>query len=501
MILFIPAGINLMLHIFTNLTGGYGIFRDEYYYIDCSDHLAFGYVDHPPLSIIILKISRFLFGDSLFAIRLLPAIAGAVIVFLTGMIVKEMGGRKFAQILAALAVALIPGYLGMHNYFSMNVFEHLLWTIAVYLIIRIINTGDSRLWLWFGLVAGLGMQNKISMIFFGFGLAVAMIFTPERRYYKDKFFWIGGLIAVVIFLPHILWQVANGWPTLEFIENAKQGKITAFSSLGFFATQIVDLNPIFFPLWFGGLIYLLAGRGTRPYRLAGLLYVLIFALLALQRSKPYYLWAIYPVLFAAGAIGWERLIARWRDGWIKVVSIMIVAVFGILILPMALPLLPVESFMAYSNFIGLEHQSGESHDLGALPQYFADMHGWENLANVVADVYHSLPPGEKSRSAIFAGNFGEAGAINYYRERYDLPPALSGHNAHWHWGPPDIDPEVIIGVGVSRKGLESVFEEVIEAAIINCDYCMPYEDGLPVFICRKPKISLKDVWPDVKHYG
>lgn len=499
--LIIPAAAKLILHLVANIRGGYGIFRDEFYYIDCSNHLAFGYVDQPPLSILILKISRFLFGDSLFAIRLLPAVAGAVTVYLAGLIAREMGGKRFAQFLAATAVAFVPGYFGMHGFFSMNAFDLLFWTIAVYLLTRIINTGNSRLWLWFGLVCGLGLQNKISMLFFGFGVVVSMLLTPERKSFKDKFLWIGGLIAAIIFLPHIIWQIANGWPTLEFIENAKAGKIAAFSPLGFFATQILDMNPISFPLWFGGLIYLLIGKGVRKYRLAGFMYLVVFALLALQRSKPYYLWSVYPVLFAAGSLGWERAVDRWGFGWIKTATIAVLVLFGILIVPMGLPILPEESFIAYSRFIGLEHQSGENHQQGALPQHFADMHGWENMAVTVAGVFHSLSAEEKEKTIVFTGNYGEAGAINYYRNKYDLPPVFSGHNAHWFWGPPDFEVETILTLDRDRDDLLSVFDEVIEGAIIDCDYCMPYEDSLPIFICRKMKIPLRELWPRLRHFG
>jgi hypothetical protein len=488
------------IHLFVNLQGGYGLFRDEFYYLACADHLAFGYVDHPPLSIALLAISRFLLGDSLFAIRILPAIAGAFTVFFTGMIVREIGGRRFAQVLASLTVLAVPYYLAFNGFYSMNAFDLLIWTLAFYLIARILSTGNPKLWLWFGVLAGLGMQNKISVLFLGFGLLIGLLLTPQRKNLASKYFWAGALLALLLFIPHIIWQIVNGWPTLEFISNAQKYKISDFTVLGFFVEQIIGLNPLLLPVWGIGLLFLLFGKNVRKYRLFGLMYLAIFAALVLQRSKPYYLMPCYPILFAAGAVFWEGLTLRHRLAWLKPVMLSLVVAAGMLTAPMALPILPVKAYIEYAAALGLQPRVGERHQMGELPQYFADMHGWENMVATIAAVYHSLSDEEKAKTAIFVGNYGEAGAIDYYRHKYDLPRAISGHNAYWYWGPRGATGEIVIYLGGSKEELERYFHQVEQVDTVICQYCMPYENNLPVFICRGLRVPLKELWPQVKHF-
>ncbi|MFQ5868826.1 MAG: ArnT family glycosyltransferase [Candidatus Zixiibacteriota bacterium] len=494
------ALLKFLLHFLVNLRGGYGIFRDEFYYLACADHLAFGYVDHPPLSILLLAINRFILGDSLLAIRLLPAVAGAVVVLLTGLIVREMGGKRFAQALGAVSIIIVGHYLGSHNIFSMNAFDHLFWTLAFYILVRIINSGNPKLWLWFGIVAGLGLQNKISVLFLGFGLFVALLLTPHRRHLVSKSLWIAGLVAFVIFLPHIVWQISNGWPTLEFMSNAQKYKIADFTFSGFLLAQILEVNPFLFPLWFGGLLHLLIAKNGRKYRLFGLMYLAIFAALALQKSKPYYLLVVYPILLAAGAVAWEKFVANRRWGWMKSVTLSIMILSGVLIAPFALPVLPVEDYIKYAAAFGQKPSSDEKHQMGKLPQHFADMHGWENMVATVARVYHTLSEEEKAGSTILVNNYGEAGAIDHYRDKYDLPRPICGHNNYWLWGPRGATGEIIVRLGGNRENHEKVYTKVEQVDTVKCKYCMPYENNLPVFICRGLKTPLVKVWPEMKHY-
>jgi 4-amino-4-deoxy-L-arabinose transferase-like glycosyltransferase len=207
----------LLIHFIFN--GGYGYFRDELYYMACGQHLAFGYVDLPPLSVLLIRLTRIFFGDSLFAIRLLPALAGAGTVALTGAIARQLGGRRWAVALSCTASLCALVFLVNGNFFSMNAFEPLLWMGCVYLLARIINGSSPQLWLWFGLLAGLGLENKHSMAFFGAGIVVALLLTPERRHFAQQWIWLGGVIAFAIALPNILWQVRHSWPTYELLSN------------------------------------------------------------------------------------------------------------------------------------------------------------------------------------------------------------------------------------------------------------------------------------------
>ena len=303
----------LLVHLLTN--GRYGYFRDELYYIACGRHLDFGYVDQPPLSILLLRLSQLLLGDSLFAIRLLPALAGAAIVALTGIIAREIGGRAWAIALACAGSLCALFYLAVGNFFSMNAFEPLFWMGAVYLLVRIINGGSPTLWLWFGVLLGIGLENKHSTVFFGVGIFVALLLTPERRHFAQKWIWLGGIIAFAIALPNILWQALHHWPTYELLSNiAHSNKNVALSPAQFIAQQAVFLNPGTLPLWLAGLFWLFGSRDGRRYRVIGIIYLVTLAEFIVLHGKSYYLAPAYPMLFAAGGVAVERIFAARLSG-------------------------------------------------------------------------------------------------------------------------------------------------------------------------------------------
>src|SRR6266581_3643537 len=309
------SAVALLIHLLTN--GRYGYFRDELYYIVCARHLDFGYVDQPPLSILLLRLSEILLGDSLFAIRLLPALAGAATVALTGAIARELGGRAWAIALACAASLCALFNLAVGNFFSMNAFEPLLWMGCVYLYVRIINGGSPTLWLWLGAVLGVGLENKHSTAFFAAGIFVALLLTPERRYFAGKWIWLGGLIALAIALPNVLWQLQNHWPTFELLSNiAHSDKNVALSPVQFIVQQIVFMNPGTLPLWLAGLLWLFGSREGRRYRAIGIIYLITLAEFIILHGKSYYLAPAYPMLFAAGGVAIERIFASHLK-WLK----------------------------------------------------------------------------------------------------------------------------------------------------------------------------------------
>lgn len=498
-ILGVLALLHMLIHVLTN--GNYGMFRDEFYYIACSDHLAWGYVDHPPLSILMLKLSRIVFGDGVQAVRLLATLSGGVLVFMTGLLARELGAGRFGQTLAALCMLISPLHLAITGFFSMNAFDFLFWVASFYIVIRIVKTGNGKLWLVLGLVLGLGLLNKISVLFFGFSLAVGMIFTPMRKHFKDRYFWMGGAVALLIFLPHILWQISQGWPTLEFMQNAKEYKITEMSPLQFFSGQFIEIHPINFPFWFLGLIALLFFTKQKPYRILGLIYIIAFFAFTVQTSKVYYLAPAYPALFAAGGVAVESLLRRgfWR--WIRPLLIVILLVGGAALAPLAVPVLPVESLIRYQEKIGLAPVAEERHEMGVLPQHYADRFGWPEMAAAVAGVYNSLTPEQQEDCTILAGNYGEAGAVTYFGRELGLPAAVSGHNSYHLWGSGDASGNVIISVGIPPEYLMEMYDIVSPAALIESPYAMPYENNITVFVCYGLKIPLKEVWPMLKHYA
>ncbi len=498
-ILIYLAFATLLIHFLTN--GGYGYFRDEFYYMACGEHLDWGYVDHPPLVALMAYVTRRVLGDSLFALRFFPAVCGAVVVFMTGWITRELGGGRFAQVLAALAVMVGPIYLAINNYFSMNCFDHLFWVIAIYILILILKRDQPELWILFGLVAGIGLMTKYSMGFLGFGLVIGLALTPARRCLKSLWLWLGGAIALLIFLPHMLWQVNHDFPTLEFVRNATLYKNRLFSPPAFLAINAAYLLPLTLPIWFAGLWHYFFSKSGRPYRLLGWIYVSVLALFLLGRAKPYYLAPAYFMLFAGGAILIESFLGRPRLNWLKPAYIALLLAGGAIAAPFTLPVLPVETYLKYQDFFHFQPPKEEKGKYDRLPQQYADRFGWEEMVQTVARVYDSLSPEERAKCVIGASNYGEAGAIDFLGKRYGLPKAISSENNYWIWGPGDKPGEILLVVGGDRKEYEEAYEQVEVVATVNNKYARSNETNLSIYLCRLPRITLQQLWPRIKNFG
>lgn len=498
-LIIILAVLKAALHIWANLHDHF--FRDEFYYIACGEHPGFGYVDHPPLVALIAWLTQTVLGNSLFALRLPVVITGALTVFLTGHLARELGGNAFAQVLAALLALFLPIGLAVCSIYSMNAFDVFFWLLAAWLLVKIVKNEKPMLWIFLGVVMGLGLMNKISMLFFGFGLFVAILLTPQRRWFLDQWVWITASIPVLMFLPHIVWQIVNGWPTLEFMNNARLYKNLPMSPLAFMKEQILLGHPFFVPVWLSGLYWYFFSPNGKRFRLLGWIYLAVLAILIEMNGKPYYLGPVYCILLAAGAVCITTWIERLNWNWLKPAIVVIVVAGGISIVPIAIPILPPETYIAYSHYIGIEPGSDERGKQGVLPQFFADRHGWKEMVETIAGVYLKLSPEEQSQCVIFTGNYGEAGAIDYFGEQYGLPKARSGHNSYYLWGPGDRTGEIVIAFGVSRKGLESKYGDVTQAATIVHEFARPNESDLPVYLCRQPKNTLQEIWPNVKNYN
>ncbi len=484
----------LVLHLAT--FQGYGYFRDEFYYLACSRHLAFGYVDHPSLSILVLWLVRNLFGESLLAIRLVPALAGAVTVLLAGLIARELGGNRWAQAIAMAGVLAAPVYLALDHFYSMNALDLLFWALAAWLVVKLCREDRTRWWLLLGTVLGLGLQNKISVLWLGFGLAVGMVATQRRRWLLTSGPWLAAGVALLIFLPHLVWQIANGWPTIEFIQNATLQKMADKSLAQFLLDQIRFMNPAAFPLWVLGLGYLFFSRESRDFRLLAWMYLAIFLLLGLfGSSRSGYLAPAYVWLMAAGGValsGWLR--ARW----VLVMAITVVLAGGAVMAPLGLPLLPVESYIRYAAALGIQPRTEERKELAELPQFYADMHGWQQITTTVEEVAGRLSPEEREEAVVLVPNYGVAGALQLLGR--GLPPVVSGHNNYWLWGPQGRTGKVMIILENDREDLEPHFAQIELAARTDCGYCLPYENNSPVWICRDPVRPLPEVWPQLKHF-
>jgi hypothetical protein len=499
-----PAGLavlNALLHL--AVVRRYGYFRDELYYVACGERLAWGYVDHPPFVAVVARLATSLFGTSLLGIRILPILTGSAVVLAAGLLARELGGRAFAQGLAALCVVAAPVFLFNFHILSMNVFDILFWTLGAWIVARLLRTGNPRLWLAFGALAGVGLLNKWSYLFFGFGVVLGLVLSPARRQLLTPWPWLGGALAGLLVLPHVLWEVAQGWPTLEFIANATANKNVALSPPAFLLEQVLQVQPLTLPVWLGGLVALLISRELRPFRPLGWTYLGALAVLLAQAAKAYYLSPAYPMLFAAGGAFWEswseRAGERWGR-WVRIALPTALVLGGAATAPLTLPVLSEDALVRYMARIGVTPSAGERHRLGRLPQHYADMHGWPELAATVARVYHRLPPAERERCLIFGQNYGEAGAIDLLGDRHGLPDALSAHNSYYLWGPRGATGECAIVLGDDAETLSRIFEEVQPVADFRCADCMPYEE-MTIHLCRKPRVTLAELWPRIKSYN
>ncbi|GAC1434022.1 MAG: glycosyltransferase family 39 protein [Thermoanaerobaculia bacterium] len=473
----------------------YGYFRDELYYIACSEHLDWGYVDQPPLIALIIFGVRHLLGDSLVALRLLPALGHGGLVLLTTDICRRLGGSHFARFLAALTVAIAPIYLGIGHFISMNIFEPLFWMGCIDVALAIFNGASPRLWLLFGLIAGVGLQNKHSTLFFGFAFLVALILSPERRQLRTVWIWAGGLLAALVFLPNVIWEVRHHFATIELLSNiAHSGKNAPVTPLSFFTGQITLMNPITLPVWTAGVVWLVRSERYRPLDLCWIVLAIEFIAL---KGKIYYMSPSVPMVLAAGAIAIESAV---RSRGIRYAYLALIVIAGAAIAPMAIPILPVKTFIAYQQRIGLAPPATEQHKMGPLPQSYADEFGWPEMTATVARVYRTLSPADQARCAIFAQNYGQAGAIDFFGRRYGLPKSICAHQNYFLWGPRNYTGDLMIVLDADREDLLRYFNDVQQAAVVYHPYAMPYENDRPVHICRGAKSSLPQFWPKIKKW-
>ena len=489
---------------------GYGYFRDEFYYLACGHHLAWGFVDHGPIVAVQARVSELLFGDSVFGIRVLAAVAGALTIFLGGVLTWALGGRRGAQALAMIGVLVCPQYIGVDGFLSMNCWEPVFWmTCALALLLLLRGESQQRWWLVFGVAAGVGLLNKPSMAFFLTAVALGLLCTSARRVLWSRWAALGIALMVLIALPNVLWQIHNHWPTLEFLRNGQaQHKNVILNPPQFLLAQIAQMHPVNALLWVTGVVALLRAKSIRDARWLGWTYLFFFVIMLAMHAKDYYLSPIYPVYFAAGAIAWEHRFALSR----RVVQERLIAfpvletvllLTGVVILPMASPVLRPAAWVRYTKALHLHGGEAETQETGPLPQFYADRFGWDEEVDAVVKAYRSLTPQEQQRVCIFGRDYGLAGAIDFLgpRKQPGLPPAISGQNSYWMWGTHGCDANVVIAVvSDSREQLETKYREVEWISGITDPYAMPFERHRGIWLLRGRLPSAPFDWADERFY-
>jgi len=491
--------LNLLIYIFTLYFTSYGIFRDELYYIACANRTAFGYVDQPPLSIWILAGWKYLLGDSLFVIRLLPAFISSITIFFLGLFTFRLGGGKSAVIIAMLTFMLTPIFLGMTTIYSMNVFDFFFWILAAYIFLQICESSNSNLWYVLGVVIGLGLLNKTSMLWLSAGVLVGTLFTPLREELKTKYPYIAAGIAFLIFSPYIIWNLTYDFAHLEFMRNAAVHKYGGLTPLSLILDMILIFNPVSILIWIPGIIFYFFNKNSRLFRPLGYIWVITFAILFINwHSKAEYLAPAFQILFAGGAVQ----IVKWntRKSKIKYALAVPVVVINLLLAPYARPLLPVQTFIEYQSILTLGASNSEGKQLADLPQFYADMFGWKGLAQDVDKVYRSLSDEDKKHTVIYCSNYGEAAALEYFGKKYHLPKVICPHNNYWYWWPEKLNATTVIILGGTAEQHLDALEECTLAGIHKSKYAMPYENNLNIFIGRGLKIPLEKIKQELKRF-
>lgn len=500
------AIVYFALHMATSTR--YGYFRDALYYLACSRHLDFGYVDQPPLIAVLGWIARHTLGTSLPALIFWPALAGAARIVLVAAFARELGAKRFGMALGAVLAATPAVWWVIDHQFAMNVLDPLLWTGCAFVILRMIRTEEPKLWLAFGAIAGTGLENKYSIAIFAFALLAGLLVSRERKLLWTLWLAAGGCVALLIFLPNLIWNIAHHWPFLELMHNIRvTGKDVILAPPAYLAQQVLMMNPLSFPFWAGGLCWLLFGRDAKEHRALGFGFLISVGCFMALHGKDYYSAPAYTLVLVAGGAATERMLdGRWLSERTMARRALAAACFawllvGIgLILPLVLPVLSLDGFVKYQARLGVRGANSEKSFEGAvLPQYFADELPWPEMVAAVGRVYHSLTPEEQAKTAIFGDNYGEAAAVDFFGPRYGLPKAISGHQNYFLWGPRNYTGEIVILIGQSEEDARKEFASVEVGATLNNPYALWYENQ-PILLCRGLKENLQQAWPKAKYW-
>jgi hypothetical protein len=481
------------------VSGRYGYHRDEFYYLASGLHPAFGYVDQPPLTPLVARAEYELFGDSAVALRLAPSLATGLTVLVTALIARELGGGVGARALAAGAVAVAAFPIGTGHMLSTSTFDLLAWAVLSWLLVRALRDG-GRVWLAAGAVAGLALENKALVVALLGAVAVGVLAVGPRNVFRDRWLWFGALLAVALWAPNLVWQAVHGWPQLGMAT-----RIAAFGNGGsvsrwlFPPFQLLLIGLPLVPVWVAGLWALLRDPALHRTRAFAVAYGLLFVALLAVGGKPYYLAGTYPVLLAAGAeptLRWVRLGRPDRpDGprpdnarpegvrpWLLGAAL---AVTGALTAVLMLPLVPAR-LLPGSPIVAVSPLAG-------------DTVGWPELINTVSTVYRSLPGDERAAAVVLTRNYGEAGAVDLFRRRLDLPPAYSGHNSYADWGPPPESAGPVVAVGFDEPTLRRWFGTVeLAARLDNGIGLATLEQGQPVWVCADRRVPWSAIWPQLR---
>ncbi|MEY2423773.1 MAG: hypothetical protein QOI95_3840 [Acidimicrobiaceae bacterium] len=479
---FVVAAVKVAF--FLAIAGMWGIHRDEFYYLAGGRRLDWGYVDHPPITPLLYRVGETAFGSSQTALHTMPALLAGVLVIVTALLARELGGGRTAQVIAAMGVAVAPMFLTTSHFTSTVTVDILLWSIGLLLFARLLRTRDERLWLALGVVAGIGLLNKNTMLFWGIGVGGGLLFTKDRSLLRSR--WLAGGIAfaAVAMVPYLAWQARYDWPTIEFLRSLQSHTDDISNPILYFPFQLVLLGPLLALVWISGMLWLLRSDEARRFRAIGAGYLVVLVLIFVLRGKAYYVASWYPALFAAGSVRLERVGRRSLRTYV-----LVLIVAGMTAAPFALPLVPADSSAA--RFV-----AGQNTELG-------EMLGWDDMAQQVADVAHSLPDDEQAQLTILTENYSEAGAIEFWRSSLGVPQPIARQNSYWIWGyGPAHENGTVVAVGFRREELTPFFTDIqLARTVTNSEGIHNKEYGAEMVICRGQRLPWSEIWPRLKVFN
>jgi hypothetical protein len=496
--------MKLLIHLLT--LQNYGYFGDEFYYISTSKHLNFGFVDLPPLAPLLMAVTRLLFGESQIAIHIFPAIAGSLTVFFTGLITRELGGRRFAEFLSCLMVIAAPAWLAMNSNFTYDPFDTLFSSVFFLETARLLKNETRGKWIMLGIIAGAGIMTKLTMIFICSGFVTAFLLTKRRIVFLSLYPWLAAIIAFTICVPFLLWQYFHGFPLLIYLHNYSLIMPHPLPHQ-FLLEQALYLNPVACPVWLIGIYYLIFKHEGKNHLILGLVFPLLFLLIAviLRLEVRQIIPACFPIL-AGGAVFFEKKIMTGKWSFLKPAFCILLAAFGILSLPRVLPVLSLagmEKYYSRNPAFNNAIKQGSADSFSDIPLIFSYRLGWPEMVHSVADIYYSLPQIERQKCVIYTGTYSEAGAVDLIGKSFGLPEAICNHLSYQFWGPGDKGAEwaIVIGSRFSYELLYKIFNDVSFVSTINTNRLyVSFERNIPVFICHGPKKNLRDIWPELQYF-
>lgn len=467
----------------------YGFHRDELLHLSASEHLDWGYFEFPPFIAFVGKLSYIFFDYALWGVRLFPTLAGLAILILCCLMAKEMGGKSKAILLAGISVlAFIPFYRN-HTLFQPVAFDQLFWCLGYYYVVKYINAKNKRDLLLLGLFAGLGLLNKYTMLIWGFGITIGLLFYDRGTLFKSKWLYISGLIAFVVFLPNLIWQVGHGIPFLDHMRQLSGSQLSEQGPWDFINGQLEIIPTIGISIL--GLLVLLFDTKLKKYRSLGIAFIVSLVTMWIFKAKAYYFFAAYPLVFAAGSVKIEQWLRRWPKWNYAVAASMLIPT--LYFIPRMTPVLPIETYLSW-------YQIEENDSRYDLTGDYADMFGWEEQVALVDSVYNSLSPIEQKKTVLWAENYGEAGALKILGKKYDLPKPISRHGSFWYWGHGNEKAETWISIGNEASSVDYVFNDCELIKTITHRYAIGEENGIPLYRCKNPKVDIPQWWADYEEY-